>query len=246
MAERLRLTIGDERGRQRLTPFHVARLRAELEADSHSALVTIESDGDAFCEGMDLEDLGSTNGEIGEVTGALECFAALLRALGSTPRPVVALVGGPAMGGGVGVAAAADLVLATPQATFGLPEALFGLIPAMVFPVIARRIGPARARALALGAVTLSAAEAWRMGLVDEVVDDLEAALTRHARHFDRLSPCAIAEVKTLSALYEAAPTEYQAQASAGVARLLASADTRDRISRFLDGGTPWPDGGAA
>jgi enoyl-CoA hydratase/carnithine racemase len=242
MPQRLRLTIRDERGCQRLTPSHVARLLAELEADRHAAFVTLESDGDVFCEGMDLGELVATGGD---VAGTLACFAALLRALGSTPRPVIALVGGPAVGGGVGLAAAADIVLATPRATFGLPEALFGLTPATVFPVIARRVGPPRARWLALGAETISAAEAWRLGLVDELADDLEAALARYARRFDRLAPSALAEVKEMSMLHEAAPADYQARATAGFARLLASADTCSRIERFLAGETPWPDGGA-
>ncbi len=242
MPERLRLTIRDERGCQRLTPVHVARLLAELEADSGALFVTLESDGDAFCEGMDLGELATADGD---VTGTLDRFAALLHALGSTPRPVIAIVGGPAMGGGVGLAAAADIVLATPHATFGLSEALFGLVPAMVFPVIARRLGPARARWLALSATTISAADALRLGLVDELVDDLETALARYARRFERIAPSAVAEMKALSALHEAAPAEYHARATAGFARLLGSAGTSDRIERFLSGETPWPDRGA-
>jgi enoyl-CoA hydratase/carnithine racemase len=116
----------------------------------------------------------------------------------------------------------------------------------MVFPVIARRVGPARARWLALGAPTITAADAWRLGLVDEVVDDLEAALARHARRLGHLDPRAVAEVKAMSALYETDVGAYHARATTSFALLLASADTRDRIDRFLAGESPWTERGGS
>lgn len=240
MAARLRLTTRDELGHERLTASHVEHLLAALEGDSDATFVTLEGEGDAFCQGLDLSEVVRPGGD---VRRSLERYAALLRAIATTPRPVLALVGGPAMGGGVGLAAAADLVLATPRATFALPEALFGLIPAMVFPVVARRVGPAPARRLAMGAVTISAEEAWRLGLVDEVVDDLESAVTRYARRLDRLDPRAVAEVKAMSVVYETAPSTYHAHAASAFADLLATGNTRDRIRRFLAGDTPWPEG---
>jgi enoyl-CoA hydratase/carnithine racemase len=241
-AARLRLTIRDERGGQRLTPALVERLRAALESERGATLVTLEGDSKTFCEGMDLASFAS---DVGAVTAELERFAGLLSDITRRPSPVIALVCGAAMGGGVGLAAAADLVLATPQATFGLPETLFGLVPAMVYPVLARRVGPVRARWMALGAPTISAAEAWRIGLVDGVVDDLESALARHARHLARLDARAVAEVKAMSAVYEDATAAYHAHATAAFRRLLYTTDTRGRIERFLSGGTPWPEGGA-
>jgi enoyl-CoA hydratase/carnithine racemase len=232
-----RLTIRNERGCPRLTPALVARLMAELEADDDAPFVALDGDADAFCEGMDLGVLadGGT-----DVICALDRFSKLLGAIGTAPKPVIALVGGAAMGGGVGLAAAADVVLATPNATFGLPEPLLGLVPATVYPVLARRIGGARARAFALRAATVSAAEAWHLGLVDELVDDLDAAAARYADRISRLSSAALAELKTLAVLHEAAPAEYHARAMTSFARLLASTDTRERIGRFLEGATPW------
>jgi polyketide biosynthesis enoyl-CoA hydratase PksH len=126
-----------------------------------------------------------------------------------------------------------------------MPEALFGLIPAVILPVVARRVGPARARWLALSALTVSAAEAWRIGLVDEVSDDPEAALDRYARRFDRIDLRAVAEVKRLAAAHDATPQGYHERAALAFERLLVSAETRARVNRFLAGQTPWPDGGA-
>lgn len=236
---RLRLQIRGESGGQPLTPAAVERLLALLETDHSATLVTLEGDRDAFCEGMDFSQLVRRDDDVAAV---LDRFRALLHALSTTARPVIALVGGPAMGGGVGLAAAADLVLATPHATFGLPEVVFGLVPAMVLPFVARRVGPSRARWLAMNAATITAAEALRLGLVDEVVDDLEAGLARHARRLSHLDRRAVGEAKALATEYENALDGYYTRATAVFTRLLTSGDARDRIGRFLAGDTPWAD----
>jgi enoyl-CoA hydratase/carnithine racemase len=232
----LRLAIRDARGRPRLTPGLVAGLAAALAAEREARVVALEGGPGAFCEGLDLDAPGP--GEAPE----LERFAALLRAIEGGPRPVIALVDGPALGGGVGLAAAADVVLATPRATFGLPETLLGLVPATVLPVVVRRLGPAGARRLALGAATLSAAEAWRLGLVDEVTDDLEPALARCVERLARMDPRALAEVKALVARYHGTPEAYGADAAGRFRALWASPATRERLARFSAGDTPWPD----
>lgn len=239
MSRRLRLTIDDGHGRPRLTEALVDSLVTQLEPEQAAAYVTIEGVASGFCEGMDL---GAFSAAPDQGRRALQQFAALLRAITKAPRPVVALVNGAALGGGVGIVAAADVVLAGSQATFALPEALFGLIPATVLPYIARRVGVARARWLAISTQTISAADALRFGLVDEVVDDLEAALTRYARRFELLDPRSIADIKELTAAL--APTA-PADAEVRLERLLASVGTRERIARFLEGDTPWPDTGA-
>jgi enoyl-CoA hydratase/carnithine racemase len=234
------LKIRDERGRERLTPALVEHLMSALTEARGAGIVTLESDGEVFCDGMDL---GGLDGRDVDAAAALHRFAELLDAVEGTPRPVVALVHGAARGGGVGLAAAADVVLATPAATFGLPEVLFGLIPAVVFPVLARRVGHARARRLALSASTLTAHEARAIGLVDEVADDLEVALGVHARRFDRLDRRALAGVKSIAAAWASGSGGYRRDAVARFGELLASPETRDRIGRFLAGETPWPDG---
>jgi enoyl-CoA hydratase/carnithine racemase len=236
----LRLNIRDERGDGRLNPALVERLLAELRSVGEAPIVTLESDTEAFCEGLDLSALAA--GDV-DPTAAIGRFADLLDTMEAAPRPIIALVNGPARGGGVGLAAAADFVLAAPHATFGLPEAIFGLIPAMVFPVLARRVGHARARWLALSAVTLTAREAWRLGLVDEVADDLETALRRHVHRLQRLDLRALGAVKSIAVAHVAAPADYRGYATARFQQLVASPETRERIRRFLAGETPWPEG---
>lgn len=238
MPVRIRLMI-DEAG---LSPATVERLLDELAAVREGMLVTLEGGGSAFCQGLDLDALAAPRTEATEV---LRRFGALLDAISAAPAPVIAVVRGAALGGGLALAAAADLVVATPIATFGLPEVLFGLVPAMALPVVARRVGPARARWLAMSGQSMSAAEAHGIGLVDEVTDDPDASIARVAVRLDRLSARAVSEVKALSVAAEAAPSPYRDRAADAFARLLANDDTRARISRWIDGGTPWPDGDA-
>ena len=123
---------------------------------------TFEGTAGVFCEGGALDPAATAEPRP-------ELFAALLRAIEAAPVVVLAVVDGPALGAGAGIAAAADVVIATPRARFGLPETVMGLVPAMVFPVLARRLGVARARRLALGAAPLTAEEALAQGLADEV-----------------------------------------------------------------------------
>jgi len=241
---RLRLSIVDEQGGSSLTPLLVERLRVALMSDDGSRFVTIEGGPAAFCTGMDIGALAAP-GEDPASTASLEVlgrFAALLDAIERAPRPVIALVDGPAIGGGTGLAAATDFVIATPRADFSLPEVFLGLIPAMVYPVLARRVGVPRARWLALGAASLSAEEALRMGLVDQVTEDLEGALEQCGRRLLRADPRALAEVKLLVAEHYGVSESYRSDASARFGRLFASPETRSRLARFGGGESPWPE----
>lgn len=244
--KRLRLAIEDERGGASLTPRLVERLRDALRTETDPGIVTLEGGPAGFCTGLDPDALAdpATSPRASESEALLARLAALIDAIERAPRPVIALIDGPVIGGGVGVAAAADLVLATPRTTFSLPEALLGLIPATVFPVVAHRVGVARARWLALGAATLSATEALRVGLVDRVADDLEITLKRYTRRFVRMDPRALAEVKLLVAEHHGASDTYRKDAAARFARLLGSRETRTRLQRFAGGEVPWPEDG--
>jgi enoyl-CoA hydratase/carnithine racemase len=171
---------------------------------------------------------------------ALDRYGELVATPGRCPCPVMALVDGPALGGGLGLAAAADVVLATPRAVFGLPEALLGLIPVFAFASVAARTGAVRARLLAMGGPTLSAEEALRIGLVDEVVDDLEVAAARYAARFGRMDHRSIAAVKRLVAGADPCGGGYLPDARLEAIKLGASVETRARMSRLVAGEAPW------
>ncbi len=245
----------EEAGGITLTPARVERLRLAIGEESTATLVTIEGQPGSFCAGLSLrESLGSVSHGRGPPSSPasqspaeeISRFEALLLAIERTARPVVALVDGPALGGGVGIAAASDLVIASPRASFALPETLLGLTPAAVFPVLVRRIGIARSRLLAVGRAPLSAEEALQWGLVDEVADDVEQALARHARRFRHMDLRAVGAVKALAATHFSTPPGYAEDAASRFAALFSSDETRDRLRRWAQGDSPWTDEGAA
>jgi len=113
-------------------------------------------------------------------------MAAMFRAIRECRRPVICRVQGPCFGGGVGLVAACDLSVSVAAATFSLTEVRLGIIPAVISPYVTERIGPGQIRRYALTAERFDAAEARRIGLVSEVVDD-EAGLDDRIAFFVRL-----------------------------------------------------------
>jgi polyketide biosynthesis enoyl-CoA hydratase PksH len=232
-----RLAIDASAPRPTVSAATIARMRAALGECPKAPLIVIEGGAEAFCEGLDLSLLSaegrSADGHV------LRQFAALLDEIARLDRPVVALVRGAASGGGVGIAAAADVVVATPDATFALPEAVIGLIPAVVFPHIARRTGVAAARRLAVSTAPIDAEEARRLGLVDEVSADPDRVVAALARRASKLDRRALAEIKSLAAAHFM-PGAYLDDAIARFERLASSAATLERVRRFANGDTPW------
>ncbi|MET0556487.1 MAG: enoyl-CoA hydratase-related protein [Vicinamibacteria bacterium] len=217
---------------RRLSWADIAGLRDRVGA-AREGLLLLTGENGAFCEGGTLDAADTAEPRP-------EDFAALLRAIETAPVMVVALVDGPALGAGAGLAAAADVVIATPRARFGLPETVMGLLPAMVFPALARRLGVARARRLALGAPPLPAEEALAQGLVDEIAEDGPAAAARVARRLARQDPQAVSAFKRLVADHFGTAPAYETAAADALRARWAAPETRQRLARFAAGGAPW------
>lgn len=233
----VRLTLGDAVGAS-LDRARVDALDASLAAATRadSAVVLLGTDG-RFCEGLDL---ATAAADAAAVRSGLRRFAALLDRLDALDVPVIAVVEGPALGGGLGLAAIADVVIAGPRARFGLPEALVGLIPAVVFPLLVRRVGPAVARRLALGVAPVDASEALRLGLADQVAEDPRAALRRQLARLARMDRGAIATVKALARTHWADPPGYRVDAVDRFEALLGGASAQARLSAMAAGEPPW------
>ncbi len=142
-------------------------------AEGARALV-IEGVPGRFCLGMDFATL-----EVIAQPARLRGFAGMMQALLTVPIPTLAIVDGPALGGGLGVAAACDVVLASDRARFGLPEALYGLAPAIIRPALLGRLSPQQLRMLVVTCHSRSADEGRALGLADEVVPHAELATAR-------------------------------------------------------------------
>lgn len=161
-------------------------------AERARALV-IEGIPGRFCLGMDFASVDTI-----AQPARLEGFAGMLHALLVAPIPTLAVVDGPALGGGLGVAAACDVVLASDRARFGLPEALYGLAPAIIRPALLGRLSPQQLRLLVVTCHSRSADEAAALGLADQVVaiDALATARARMIRQLRRASPDTVAALR--------------------------------------------------
>ncbi|MBA3544868.1 MAG: enoyl-CoA hydratase/isomerase family protein, partial [Nannocystis sp.] len=173
---------------------------------------------------------------------AIAGFARCLGLLRGLRVPSLCVVGGAATGGGVGLVAACDMVIASNVASFVLPELLLGLIPAVVFPVISERIGPSRARWLALSGEKIEVGAALQIGLVDEIGEDLSLVLAARLKRLLRSNPAAITRLRRFSADIAGLPL---AEAlSAGVARTTADVEDPEiaaAIAGFVAGvAPPW------
>lgn len=148
-------------------------------ADSLRAVV-LAGDGKTFSAGADVDWMrASMNLGLEENAADAARMAAMFSAIDGCPAPVIARVHGAALGGGMGLCAVADIVLASADATFGFTETKLGLMPAVISPFVLPRIGEGAARALFVTGERFGSERAQRIGLVSEVVAD-EAAL--HAR----------------------------------------------------------------
>ncbi|AJC59429.1 enoyl-CoA hydratase/isomerase family protein [Streptomyces sp. 769] len=173
------------------------------EADPGCAALVIHARGPVFCSGMPLRaDAELPAGWADDAAQPPPWH--LFQRLTQAPVVTVAVVEGAASGGGVGLAAACDLVVAGAAARFRLTELLLGLVPAMALPFIARRTGPQVARRLALTCAEISQDEAVPIGLADFATGDPAPLLRRLLVSLRRLDRDAVGALK--SYLRTAAP----------------------------------------
>jgi methylglutaconyl-CoA hydratase len=166
-------------------------------------VLLIAAEGSAFCAGADLNAmLALGRGERAANVADAERLAKLLLALRDCPKPSIAVVQGPAFGGGMGLAAACDIALGSTGARFRLPEVQLGLVPAVISPYVLEAIGLRQARRYFLSGEPLDAGRARELGLLHAVVGaaELEAEALRLAREVALGGPHALAECKRLIA----------------------------------------------
>lgn len=174
---------------------------AVLAADAAVRVVVLGAEGAVFCAGGDLGWM-MAQVEADRATRMREArkLAEMLRALNELPKPLIGRVHGDAFGGGVGMLAVCDAVVAADTARFGLTETRLGLIPATIGPYVVARLGEGMARRVFMSARTFPAAEAERLGLVGVVAaaGDLDAAVAREVEPYLGTAPQAVAAAKAL------------------------------------------------
>ncbi len=210
-----------------------------LEDDAGVRVVVLAGRGRHFSAGADLNWMqrASACTEAENLADARK-FAAMLQALSGLSKPTIARVQGAALGGGTGLAAACDMVVAADNAQFSTSEVKFGIIPAVISPYVLRAIGPRHALRYFQTAEKFSAAEAKAIGLVSELVtlDELDAGVAKLVQSLLTGGPLAQQAAKELIA----AISGRQIDAAVGeetalrIARQRAGAEAREGITAFL------------
>jgi isohexenylglutaconyl-CoA hydratase len=241
----MKVTLNRPGVRNALSPVMVRELADTFQRareDYEVRVVVLMGAGGNFCAGGDLKGMhgrdASADGSAEATAASNRRFGALLEAVDSLPKAVIALVEGAAMGGGVGLLAISDWAIADRAAQIGTPEVTVGLIPAQIAPFVVQRVGYTHARRLASYGLRLDAEEALRIGLVHELADDHGELMVKGAAAINqclRCSPEAAAETKRLVRASLRDPLGATLDnASRSFASALAG-DAREGIRAFID-----------
>ena len=239
--------------------------KAELISDLHAAFETLTSEssaevravvrageGPAVCAGADVAWMRASLAlSVEENEADAGRMAAMLEAIDACPVLVVARVHGAALGGGMGLCAVADIVLAEANTAFGFTETRLGILPSVISPFVLRRIGEGHARALFLTGERFGAGRALDIGLVHEVAPDEAALDARLAALIDEVlaaGPSAARAAKAVILEQRGLDAERRRGLTiAAIARQRTSAEGQEGLTAFLEKRPPaWrPDRGS-
>jgi methylglutaconyl-CoA hydratase len=227
----LRVTLARPERRNAFDAALIERLHETFADVGDAQAVVLTGDGPSFCAGADVEWQRASIGLSAEenVEDALRLHR-MLATVDGCPAPVVAGVHGYALGGGSGLAACADVVVAAPDAVFGFTEVRLGIAPAVISPFVLAKIGARSRRYFATGE-RFDAVTALRIGLVDEVADDIAGAVARIVDDVLQGGPQAVRAAKRLAL----EPTT-DGEALARIAsRLRAGGEGQEGLRAFLE-----------
>lgn len=214
-----------------------------LSADSSVRAVVLSGEGKVFCGGADVEMMrASLELSRDENLAGARALSKMYRAIDACPKPVVAKVHGAALGGGAGLAAVCDIVVAASDSVFGFTEVKLGIIPAVISPFVLAKIGASHARALFLTGERFDAKRAQAIGLAHEVVvgDTLDVAIERIVTEILSAGPLAIASAKNIIARVRAASYDDSLELTAeATAVQRVSAEGQEGLRAFLERRAP-------
>jgi methylglutaconyl-CoA hydratase len=218
----------------------LAEAFGKLGSDANARVIVLRAAGKAFCAGADLAWMQrqAKNSEADNKRDA-QVFAEMMRTVHECPKPTVARVHGAAFGGGVGLMAACDIVIAAEGAKFAISEAKFGIIPAVIGPYVTNAVGLRHARRLALTAEVFDAKFARDIGLVHEVTapDAIDAKVDEIVALILKNGPTALAEIKKLFGRLHVGPitADTRAMTAETIARLRMTGEAKEGFAAFFD-----------
>ncbi|GLW63855.1 enoyl-CoA hydratase [Actinomadura rubrobrunea] len=245
-----RITLNRPQARNALTDQMIEELLdafGRARDDDEVRVIVLTGAGDrAFCAGADLGGLGAAQRD-GRPVADPEAIRAsapyrLFTAFPRLGKPIIARLAGHAVAGGLGLAAACDLVIAAEDVTLATPEVNVGLWPMMIMAIVNRNVPPKHAFRLYYTGERIGAAEARDIGLVTEVVPraDLDARVDELARLIASKSPLALRRGRDAFFAVEGRPLEDQVAHLLGeLVELAGSADAKEGIAAYLEGRAP-------
>jgi methylglutaconyl-CoA hydratase len=211
---------------------------ARLGQDDRARVIVLTGAGKSFSAGADLTWMQRAAGQSQDENQADAVrLAKMFDTLNTSPKPLVGLVNGAALGGGVGLVACCDIVVAATGAMFGLTEVRLGLIPATISPYVIAKIGAAQARRFMLTAERFDAATAKTIGLAHNVADDVDAAARPILDALLSNGPDAMADTKRLigDVAGQDLTPELRDMTAQRIAARRASDEGREGMAAFLD-----------
>ena len=201
--------------------------------------VVLAGAGPVFCAGADLTWMSKMAHYTAE-ENTRDALAAsrVFAALDALPVPLVARIHGAALGGGCGLAAVCDMVVADEEAVFGLTEVKLGILPAIISPFVLAKIGRSAARELFLTGARFSAARAREIGLVHTVVTrpELDGAVSQYVREILTAGPEAVAAAKALIPRVWSQPiADAMPITAAAISSRRASSEGQEGMKAFLE-----------
>ena len=210
-----------------------------LLGDPGVRVVVLAGAGKVFSAGADASWMARM-ADASEAENEADALAttAMLRAINTLPVVVIGRIHGAALGGGSGLAAVCDIVIAEEGAVFGFTETKLGILPAMISPFVLPKIGVSHARALFLTGTRFSAAKALAIGLVHTVVaaDQLDAAVADAVREALTAAPTGVAAAKRLiPQVVGRRPEDVAALTAKTIAAQRVSPEGQDGLRAFLE-----------
>jgi enoyl-CoA hydratase/methylglutaconyl-CoA hydratase len=229
------ITLDSQHNRNALSRQLVTELFAHLEtaaADPGVRVVLVQAEGRVFCSGADLAEATGEGMEQGT-----RRIVALQRLLVAMDKPVVVRVGGAVRAGGIGLVAAADVVVADEEATFALTEVKLGLAAAIISLTVHHRMNPRAAALTTLGGEVFSGADAAAYGLVTTAVpgEVLDGEVARVCASLATGAPQGLRESKRILNRDLLARIDAHGEEMARLStRLFASDEAREAMTAFL------------
>ncbi len=211
----------------------------ELSTDERLHALVLTGEGSSFCAGADVTMMKEAITFSAEQNlHDAQQLADLLQAINTFPCPVVARVNGATIGGGIGLVAACDIVIAASNTRFAFSEVKLGIAPAVISPYVIRKIGETNARALFVTGERFSAERAHTMGLVHAVVPlpALDDALQKALDELVSSAPRAIRACKALALTVDHLSDEdARRYTTEMIAQLRVSEEGQEGLSAFLE-----------